>query len=359
MSHHSTKAAAHQAAHVYPHAGGDAGSSEDRCSPLSAGSSSQLHRQSVLSHNSHNSHNNHKVDKEALRKQMHMYASKEQLAAGLRDFLRERSQRSILATGSFVVGLSGGSLVGLLSRVLVDLVQEAEPGKWFCFLVDERYVPETSSDSNAGQWLAEGLPSDCLHRRTPRDATSSPVALEAAAVAAEDTLKWVLEETSKDGPDLLLLGMGSDGHVASLFPRHLGDDQQYSRLYVAVSDAPTGPPQRLTMTLAALGAARDVVFVVHGTHKAAAVERVWLEHDRTLPAYVVGKSARNAHWFLDDQAGASLLPYFWQASAEDNDDAHAHANDNDEGAKEKRGDGKYILYQHANSSASSLSELGK
>lgn len=333
---HHVQAMAHHTHHA---------STSDAESPLGkeyAHKDPLLHHQSPVSATSSSaslSHPNgsHKVDKDALKKQVHMYASKDPLVAGLKAFLRDKAAACIARTGSFVVGLSGGSLVPLLSSVLIDLIGE-DGAKWFCFMVDERYVPETSAESNAGQWLAAGLPTHILHRRTQRDATSSPVALEAAAVAAEDALKWVLEETGKDGPDVALLGMGSDGHVASLFPRHLRDDGQYSRLYASVSDAPTGPPQRLTMTLAALGAAADTVFVVTGPHKAAAVEAVWRKHDRTLPAYAVAKQARHAHWFIDVEAGASLLPYF--ASP---DLAATEAGHRD----------RYI-YQHTNSSSSSL-----
>lgn len=181
------------------------------------------------------------VDKETLSKLVKQFPSNNELALVLKAHIEERARSCILQTGSFVVGLSGGSLIPLLAPHILSILTPA----WFCFLIDERFVPESSKESNAGQWLAAGLPSANLHRRTQRDATSSPVALEAAAVAAEDALKWVLEETSKDGPDLLLLGMGADGHTASLFPashNFIDRSLQYSRLYVAVSDAPAGFP---------------------------------------------------------------------------------------------------------------------
>lgn len=244
------------------------------------------------------------MDKETLSKIVKQYESTTELSSSLRNWLEERARACIQNTGSFVIGLSGGSLIPLLAPHITALITP----EWFCFLVDERFVPESSKESNAGQWLAAGLPSQNLHRRTQRDATSSPVALEAAAVAAEDALKWVLEETGKEGPDMILLGMGADGHTASLFPasHHFIDRSlQYSRLYIAVSDAPAGFPQRLSMTLAGINSCREAVFVVTGAVKAEALRRVLVLHDKKLPAYHV-KPERLA-WYVDDQAAMHLL----------------------------------------------------
>lgn len=244
------------------------------------------------------------MDKETLSRIVKQYQSSSELSTNLKSYLEERAHACIQKSGSFVIGLSGGSLISLLAPHITSLITP----EWFCFLVDERFVPESSKESNAGQWLAAGLPSQNLHRRTQRDATSSPVALEAAAVAAEDALKWVLEETGKEGPDLVLLGMGADGHTASLFPasQHFVDRSlQYSRLYIAVSDAPAGFPQRLSMTLAGINSSREVVFVVTGAVKADALRRVLVLHDKKLPAYHV--KPERLSWYIDDQAAMHLL----------------------------------------------------
>lgn len=244
------------------------------------------------------------IDKETLNKLVKQFPTTQELAVSLKSYLQNKSFECISKTGSFVVGLSGGSLIKLLAPYITELVTT----EWFCFLVDERFVPETSTESNAGQWLAAGLPDNCLHRRTQRDATSSPVALEAAAVAAEDALKWVLEETGKDGSDLILLGMGADGHTASLFPtsQHFVDRSlQYSRLYIAVPDAPSGPPQRLSMTLAAINSSKDVIFVVSGDFKADTLRRVLVLHDKKLPAYHV--KTEKLTWYVDNNAASKLF----------------------------------------------------
>jgi 6-phosphogluconolactonase len=244
------------------------------------------------------------IDKETLSKLVKQFPATGELSTSLKSYLQSKAAECISKTGSFVVGLSGGSLINVLAPHITELVTP----EWFCFLVDERFVPETSTESNAGQWLSAGLPDDYLHRRTQRDATSSPVALEAAAVAAEDALKWVLEETGKDGADLILLGMGADGHTASLFPtsQHYTDRSlQYSRLYVAVSDAPSGPPQRLSMTLAAINASKEVIFVVSGEFKADALRRVLVLHDKKLPAYHVKPDKLT--WYVDNNAAGKLF----------------------------------------------------
>lgn len=244
------------------------------------------------------------IDKETLTKLVKQFPTVDDLSTSLANYIEQRASLCIAQTGSFVIGLSGGSLISILAPHITRLLTK----EWFCFLVDERFVPETSTESNAGQWLAAGLDNQYLHRRTQRDATSSPIALEAAAVAAEDALKWVFEETGKEGPDMILLGMGVDGHTASIFPASQPFIERsilYSRLYVAVSDAPNGPPQRLSMTLAVINSAKEVLFVVAGHAKSEALRKVLVLHDKSLPAYHV--KPEKLTWYVDDAAASALL----------------------------------------------------
>jgi 6-phosphogluconolactonase len=105
--------------------------------------------------------------------------------------------------------------------------------------------------------------------------------------------------------DLILLGIGDDGHTASLFPRHplLGETGAW---VVPVLDAPKPPPIRITMTLPLINKSRNVVFVAAGPGKAAIVAKLLNPQMRTekLPAQLVYPSDGELQWFIDRAAAA-------------------------------------------------------
>jgi 6-phosphogluconolactonase len=135
---------------------------------------------------------------------------------------------------------------------------------------DERCVPHDHPDSNHGQALARLVaPGATWH---PVDTALEPQAA-AAAYAAElgDTVM-----------DVTLLGIGPDGHTASLFPDHPLLDAEGT--VAAITDSPKPPPQRVTLTLGALNASRRIVLLVTGTEKADALARILAGPDRAAPA---------------------------------------------------------------------------
>jgi 6-phosphogluconolactonase len=107
--------------------------------------------------------------------------------------------------------------------------------------------------------------------------------------------------------DLILLGLGEDGHTASLFPSHplLRETVRWA---APVFDSPKPPPERITLTLPVLNNARDIVFIAAGAGKADALARV-LGSDAThdaLPARLVQPYAGRATWFVDEAAASKL-----------------------------------------------------
>ena len=163
----------------------------------------------------------------------------------------------------------------------------------------ERAVPPDAPDSNyrvaRSLWIDRvPLPVDRVHRMRGE-------AQDLAAAAAE--YAGILEAALGDPPrfDLVLLGMGPDGHIASLFPGHPAADET-ERLVVRVDGAPKPPPSRVTMTLPLLNAARAVAFVVSGAGKSAALARV-LAGDASLPAARV-EPLDGERLFLLDRAAA-------------------------------------------------------
>ena len=193
-----------------------------------------------------------------------------------------------LRAGARTLVLAGGSVNVRTCQFLA-----AEPGvvwgRVTALFGDERCVPPDHPESNYRQ-VREAL----LDRVSPASVHRMPGELgpDEGAQAYEDVL-------GRTGPlDLLLLGMGPDGHTASLFP---GNPALHARgLAVGVHDAPKPPPERISLTLPAIRTARRVLILAAGDDKAEAVVRA---SRGEVPAGMVD----NAMWMLD-LAAASRLP---------------------------------------------------
>ncbi len=170
------------------------------------------------------------------------------------------------------------------------------------FLADERLVAPDHPDSNARavreQWL------DHLDTLRPsfHPMTTSGGSAEAAARLASLTLCEVAGTPPR--LDLVMLGVGPDGHVASLFPG-LPGWRQSSAWVLAVHGAPKPPPDRLSLGLAVLAASHEIWFVAFGAEKAAAIAEARAVPHSPLPVAVVARSGPRVRWFLDRDASAS------------------------------------------------------
>lgn len=211
--------------------------------------------------------------------------------------------RAIDEHGVARVALSGG---GTPKRVYPLLLEPARRDAidWSrveFFWGDERAVPPDHPESNFGVAYSmllsqlRGVRADRIHRM-PAEAQD----LDAAALSHESELRLAFRVRAGDLPafDLIWLGMGSDGHTASLFPGSLALDE--TQRWVVANWAPGQEAWRMTLTFPVLNAGRDVIFVVTGVDKADALARI-RDGDRELPAGRVTGDA--VEWIVDAAAG--------------------------------------------------------
>jgi 6-phosphogluconolactonase len=218
------------------------------------------------------------------------------------------------AAGSASLVLTGG---GIGTAVLAELA--AAPARdavdWRRLDIwwgDERFLPSGHPDRNetgAGRALLRHLDFG-PGRVHPMPASDGPDGDDPEAAAARYAT-WLAEATRPEdhGPvpafDILLLGIGPDGHVASLFP---GMPALYDeRPVVAVRGAPKPPPTRLTLTLPAICCAREVWVLAAGAQKAGAV-RLALSDVGQVQVPAAGARGRQRTLFLLDRGAASRLP---------------------------------------------------
>ena len=218
-------------------------------------------------------------------------AGADEVARAFADLVQRRLERA----ERFACAVPGGSVA---TAVFPALAQLPVPwGRIDVFLADERFVPASSADSNA-----HGVDVHLISRitgerprlhRMPTDGDPDDAARRAAAALCAVT-------GTPPVLDLVMLGIGPDGHVASLFP---GRDDWAARpdWVIAVRDAPKAPPTRLSLGLATLSAARSVWLIAFGAEKATAVAAA--RHPAsTLPAAVVARNSHGARWFVDAAA---------------------------------------------------------
>jgi len=216
---------------------------------------------------------------------------------------------AVAQRGRFSIALSGGSTPKSLFNLLATNARTVLPwDRTFFFWVDERHVPPTDPDSNyrmANEAMLSKVPVPAGN--VFRIAAENPDAA-AAAEAYEQTLRKFFRLEPGQVPifDLILLGMGPDGHTASLFPGTAGL-QEKSRLVIAnwVEKLKTS---RLTLTLPVLNAARSVAFLISGTDKAPALHAV-LESGASgeqYPAKLICPVKGKLMWLVDRAAASEL-----------------------------------------------------
>jgi 6-phosphogluconolactonase len=224
------------------------------------------------------------------------FETADQLAKQAGSDLAERVL-SLLESKTVHVVLAGGSVgIKTLAELAPHLLSE-DLSKLHLWWGDERFLEEISDQRNyrqAEHALLEkiSIPAENLHQMPSTE--NGPLA-EAASIFANQI------EKLKPEFDIVLLGMGPDGHVASLFPE--SSPTNYGDWVVAEAHSPKPPAERISLSLKALSSAREVWFLVSGPDKANAVKNVFLQ--KTLPAALVS-GKETTRWYLDLAAAAEL-----------------------------------------------------
>ncbi|KAJ6627174.1 6-phosphogluconolactonase [Mycena sp. CBHHK59/15] len=223
-------------------------------------------------------------------------------------FIVKAQKESIDKKGRFTVALSGGSLPKMLSSLIGNPAVKWD--KWQVFYADERVVPLDHPDSNhlaCTNLLFSKVPIPPEHVHTI-DATLLDDLEELSDAYEKELIREFAQKDAARFPvfDLILLGMGPDGHTASLFPGHelLAEEDRW---VAYLEDSPKPPPQRITFTYPVINHAARVVFVASGKEKAEMLSQVLdnpvagLPSSRVKPAF-----PGQLYWFVDDAALAGV-----------------------------------------------------
>ncbi|WP_020568779.1 6-phosphogluconolactonase [Neolewinella persica] len=212
-------------------------------------------------------------------------------------------------TGPFFWALSGGSTPKLLFKLLAEEYRnKVDWERIHFFWGDERCVPHDDPESNYGEvmrLLFDHVP--VVHSQV--HAVNTSLDPEAAAAAYGDLMTQLMPTTPEGWPilDLNMLGMGGDGHTASIFPSNMEELLTDPRV-CAVAVHPDSGQKRVTMTGPVLNASDEVVFLITGNSKTQRVAQIINEeHGATkFPVAHIKPTSGKLRWFLDEAAASEV-----------------------------------------------------
>ena len=219
---------------------------------------------------------------------------------------------AVEAQKPFRVALSGGSTPKRLYTILTSRAEFRDVAPWgkiHFFFSDERHVPPDHAESNyntAKQGLFSKLPIPAANiHRVHAELTDASEAAE----RYQSTIAASFSGNDESVPafDLIFLGMGADGHTASLFPGTTGLDEK--KKWVIANTVPQLSTDRVTFTYPLINAASKVLLLVTGADKADRLETIFgPEAKETFPVQAVKPKEGALEWYLDTAAAAKLAP---------------------------------------------------
>lgn len=236
---------------------------------------------------------------------LRIFDNEDLLAEAAAAFVSDAAQKAIGARGRFSIALSGGSTPAALFKKLAKPPTSTivDWGNVFVFWSDERTVPPENLESNfrlAHDVLLQHvpIPSQNIHR------LKGELTLDQAVEAANKELAVHFGEGKSPQFDLVLLGLGHDGHTASLFPGSAALDTLGAGVVANyVEELATW---RITFSLPLINIAKQILFLVTGEHKAEMVRQVIDERNLELPVSRVSPQSGQVAWYLDAAAASKL-----------------------------------------------------
>jgi len=206
--------------------------------------------------------------------------------------------------GRFLIALCGGKTAPQLYRLLAEEYRERIPWEaWHVFWSDERYVPPESEQSNYGgtkRALLDRVP-------IPREQVHPmPTLLPSPEETAEAYEEELMLQFSTQLPrfDLMIMGLGAEGHTASIFPHSPVLAEEYQARLVVPVEVPAEPSLRLTMTLPVFNNAENLFFLVSGAEKHDALDRAITgpPDAEACPASAIRPTNGTVMWWVDEAA---------------------------------------------------------
>ena len=240
-----------------------------------------------------------------------VYADKQTLAATLADRFIGKVGKFISARGEATIVLTGGTM-GYAALAAVNASAKRDSVDWSkvnFWWGDERWLPDADAERNetqAREALLAHIPVDPA--RVHAFASSDEgLELDAAADAYAAELKAAAPEGADYPPfDITFLGVGPDGHIASLFPER-GGIREELRTVIPVRNSPKPPPERLSLTLPVINSSERIWLVLAGADKASALG-LTLADASVFEVPAAGVHGRRSTRFLVDQDAAAEVP---------------------------------------------------
>lgn len=233
--------------------------------------------------------------------ELHIFEDPQTASKELAQRIEEDIQTHAGSKGAVSIVLSGGTTPKKLYQYLAG--SGIDWKKVHVFFADERFVPHTDKHSSY-HMVKETLLGKIQIPKKNIHAVPTYLSLQNAAKSYEIDIQDFYERFQKSQFDVTILGIGEDGHVASLFP-YLPQVEEQTRLVLSVQESPKPPSERITLTLPALNNSRNIHFLATGGAKGKAIRQIIKGQDTI--ASCPSKGINNAEWWIDSAAAASLF----------------------------------------------------
>lgn len=246
---------------------------------------------------------------EKAKHEVYIYSDLEEASQTVAEILVKKAQEALSQRGFFSIALPGGETPRRLYRLLSSKYSKEIPWKkTHLFLGDERYVPKNHKESNYAMIhdlviSKVSVPIENVHR-IPTEITPPERCAAVYDVHLKEFFKPQRGKNSVVTFDVSLLGLGEDGHTASLFP---GDASLIEeKRWVVPMTAPPGfsVPQRISLTLPAFSSSKSVIFLVSGANKSAVLRSIIEDKDRSKRVYppAMIQPREQLLWFIEKEA---------------------------------------------------------